>query len=267
MDINDLLLNSSKWYEKEKTRAPIQINKYKKQVEDTEKELNEAIANNETAFIIKEYQRILSEDIHTLQQYEELNTLLRKPNEDDIAYRVHHSQQFPQKIIDNLSHDDMLCFHGTTILGAKNILLSSSISSGADRFGRATSFDPPGKISVTNKDTAETSIRQYMRLTDNFCYPAGCLFVVTAKNKEEYDNLPSGWMIDNVDFKENPDRLVAVITTPENIARVRNWAKEGGIKTSKIMDFDDFINQYQQQNKQKSPFALSQIVQTRKQKE
>ncbi|MBQ7285122.1 MAG: hypothetical protein IJW72_02590, partial [Alphaproteobacteria bacterium] len=142
-----------------------------------------------------------------------------------------------------------------------------SISSGADRFGRATSFDPPGKISATNKDTAETSIRQYMRLTDNFCYPAGCLFVVTAKNKEEYDNLPSGWMIDNIDFKENSDRLIAVITTPENIARVRNWAKEGGIKTSKIMDFDDFISQYQQQNKQKSTPALSQIVQTRKQKE
>ena len=75
-------------------------------------------------------------------------------------------------------------------------------------------------ISATNMDTIETYVGLYMMLTDNYCYPSGCLFVIVAKNKDEYDNLSSGWMIDNVDFKENPKRLVAIITTPENIEKV-----------------------------------------------
>ena len=76
------------------------------------------------------------------------------------------------KIASNFSHDEMLCFHGTTIFGAKNIILSNSISSGANRFGRTTSYDPPGKISATNIDTIETSVGLYMRLNDNYCYPS-----------------------------------------------------------------------------------------------
>lgn len=146
----------------------------------------------------------------------------------------------------------MLCFHGTTIFGAKNILLSNTISSGADRLGRSTSFDGPGEISVTNKDTVETSVGIYMRLNDNYCYPAGCLFVIKAKDKDEYDKMPSKWTIKNVDFRKNPERLVSVITTPENLETVRTWAKDGNIDINKIIDFDTFTKAHQHQKKQRN---------------
>ena len=80
-----------------------------------------------------------------------------------------------------------------------------------------------------------------MHLVDDFYYPAGCIFVVTAKDQEEYKNLPSGWMICNVDFRKNPERLVAIISTPENMERLTQWANEGEIDSSKVMDFDKFI--------------------------
>ena len=267
MDISDLLQASLDWYEKEKTQAPIKINKYKKYVEDAEKELNEAISSNASAYIIKEYQKNLLEDEHNLKSYQELTSLLRMPDADDITYRLRQRDEFPKKIASNFSHDEMLCFHGTTIFGAKNIILSNSISSGANRFGRTTSYDPPGKISATNIDTIETSVGLYMRLNDNYCYPSGCLFVITAKNKEEYANLSSGWMIDNVDFKENPERLVAIITTPENIEKVSQWAKEGGIDTSKVMDFDSFIEKHQQQKDNVQMPMVQKLINAKRQKE
>ena len=123
------------------------------------------------------------------------------------------------------------------------------------------SFDGPGEISVTNKDTVETSVGIYMRLNDNYCYPAGCLFVIKAKDKDEYDKMPVKWTIKNVDFREDPERLVAVVTTPENIERVSGWAKDGGINTDKIMDFDTFIKIHQKQ-KTKNKEITTTIQQT-----
>lgn len=163
------------------------------QIEDTKNELNEAILNNAPSYIVKECQKNLISDEYVLRSYEEETSLLREPNEQDIEYRLNQGDQFPKKLANLLLHDNMLCFHGTTIFGAKNILLSNTISSGADRFGRSTSFDGPGEISVTNKDTVETSVGIYMRLNGNYCYPAGCLFVIKAKDKDEYDKMPSKW--------------------------------------------------------------------------
>lgn len=265
MDINDLFQLSMRWYEKEKIKTPIKINKYKTQVEDTKNELNEAILNNAPNYIIKEYQKNLISDEYALKSYEEESCLLRKPNKQDIEYRLNQRDQFPKKLANVLSHDDMLCFHGTTIFGAKNILLSNTISSGADRFGRSTSFDGPGEISVTNKDTVETSVGIYMKLNDNYCYPAGCLFVIKAKDKDEYDKMPVKWTIKNVDFKENPERLVAVVTTPENIERVSAWAKDSEINTDKIMDFDTFIKIHQKQKNKEITATIQQTVSNKRQ--
>ncbi len=230
-----------KYFAREKKKIPLEISVLEKDLNDIKQEYAAAVVKG-NQFIIKEYQRILNAKEYDLKSYEEQSELLREPQKQDIAYRLKQYQEFPEKAAQSISDDKMLCFHGTTIIGAKNIILSGGIFSGADRFGRSTSYDPPGKISVTNKDSVETSSRTYMRLIDNFCYPAGCLFVVSAKDKAEYQNLSSCWMIDNVDFKKNPERLVAIISTPENLERLRQWAKENGVDGSKVMDFEKFIH-------------------------
>ena len=239
-EIEDYFQKSLNHFDRRKKEVPITIAKLSKALNETEQEYKEALVNG-TKYIIKEYERILNQDKYKLENYKDISQLLREPQREDIEYRIRQFEEFPSQIAKKIADDKMLCFHGTTIVGAKNIMRTGEISSGADRFGRSTSFDPPGKISVTNKDTIDTSVRQYMRLIDDFCYPAGCIFVISAKNKEEYQNLSSGWMIDNVSFKNEPERLVAVISTPENMGRLKQWENEGGIDTSKIMDFDSFI--------------------------
>lgn len=192
--------------------------------------------------MIRGYQDILKEDEYELKTFEEKSSFLREPTKEDFTYRWQQCTEFSQKVARFADESEMLCFHGTDIFGARHILESGQISSGADRLGRATSYDPPGRISVTNKDTVYTSVDHYMNLTGNFLYPAGCLFVVKPKDKAEYDQLSStGWMIDNVNFKDNPDRLVAIITTPENIERINDWAQKSNIDTAKIMNFEGFI--------------------------
>lgn len=63
-------------------------------------------------------------------------------------------------------------------------------------------------------------------------------------------------MIKNVNFKENPDRLNAIITTPENIQKVTQWAQKSGIDTKKIVDFDGFIDKHNKQNEQNNILRL-----------
>lgn len=256
--ISDLLQNAIYAYQHEQKRIPVETAKYKKEIDEAEKELQAAIAAGDKRLIYG-YQDLLKQSKYDFISYQEGTSFLREPTKEDIQYRDRQRREFPQKAA-NLSEDMMFCFHGTVLKGAKHILSSGEISSGADRTGRATSFDPPGLISVTNKDTVDTSVGTYMNIDLSYCYPAGCLFVVTPANKGEYDALSStGWMIKNVDFKTQPDRLVSVVTTPENIDRVKMWAQRGGVDVSKVMDFDAFVRKYSSQNEKE----LSPVIQKR----
>ncbi len=244
MDItDDSLQKYINAYQSEKKRIPINLAQYQKEIEEAEKELQAAIAAGDKRLIYG-YQDILKQSKYNFYSYQETTSFLREPTKEDIQYRIRQRREFPKKI-ENLSENMMFCFHGTDLKGAKNILFSGEISSGADRTGKATSFDPPGRISVTNKDTVDTSVGTYMNIDASYCYPAGCLFVVTPADKDEYDALSrDGWMIKNVNFKTQPDRLVSVVTTPENIDKVKHWAQQGGIDVSKVMDFDAFVHKY-----------------------
>ena len=240
-EIEEIFQHCLNKYSVEKKRIPIEINRQKTAMAKDLEDYQKAIAENDRS-LIRGYQNMLRDKEYELKAYEEKSSFLREPTKEDISYRWQQCEGFSQKVAQYADENEMLCFHGTDIFGAKHIIESGKISSGADRLGHATSFDPPGKISVTNKDTVDTSVKNYMSLIGDFLYPAGCLFVVKPKDKPEYDKLSSsGWMIDNVDFKENPDRLVAIVTTPENIERVSQWAGKGGIDSSKVMLFEKFV--------------------------
>ena len=54
-------------------------------------------------------------------------------------------------------------------------------------------------------------------------------------------------LMGNVNFKQEPNRLYGIITTPENIERVSQWAKVSGVDLSKIHDFDEFAKLFEKQ--------------------
>lgn len=166
---------------------------------------------------------------------------VRPSTEEDKIYRLRQYDEFPQKI-GNVVQDDLpLRFHGCSIYAARDIIHSGEISSSVDRLGIETSYDVEGQVSVTTKQTIETTIRGYTDLVGNYDMPAGCVFVLLPKDEYDAKAGEKSMLMQNVSFKDEPDRLVSIITTPENIDKVTDWSQECGIDVSKIYDFDGFI--------------------------
>ena len=178
--------------------------------------------------------------------------LLRPRYEEDMAYRRRQYYQFASIIKEIVPDDLNLCFHGCPIFAAESIIKEGAISSSVDRLGVATSYDVEDQVSVTTKETLSTTIQGYAKLHDDLELPAGCIFVVTPKDENEVKSSKASMLIGNVNFKENPERLYSIITTPENIERVTKWAKESEIDTSKIHDYDGFVKEIVMEKEQEA---------------
>ena len=78
-------------------------------------------------------------------------------------------------------------------------------------------------------------------MTGNYELPAGCIFVLHPKNEQEVESSEC-LLIGNVNFKENPDRLFAIITTPENVELVKEWGRASNVDSNKVHDYENFKN-------------------------
>lgn len=181
---------------------------------------------------------------YALSQVEDQIEFLRPANDKDMEYRLRQYNEFAKKMKDLVPDDLPLRFHGCPIYTAKHIIESGELSSSVDRLGVETSYDTEGQVSVTTKDTLDTTIHGYTHLSDNSYLPAGCVFVVLPKDEMDA-KAGDSMLMGNVDFKSEPDRLYGIITTPENIERVSQWAKANGIDLSdKLYDFDSFAKTF-----------------------
>lgn len=165
---------------------------------------------------------------------------LRPANEEDIAYRLRQYDEFCEKISKEVPEDLPLRFHGCPIYTAKHILQDGEISSSVDRLGIETSYDTEGQISVTTRKTIDTTVRGYTDLVGNYNMPSGCIFVLLPKDEAD-EKIGNSLLMGNINFKDEPDRLVGIITSPENIENVKEWGSQIGIDSLKIKDFDDFV--------------------------
>jgi len=176
---------------------------------------------------------------YVLQQLKEQTEFSRPENEEDIAYRQRQYHEFPNLIKKIIPDDIPLRFHGCPINVAQHILRDGEISSSVDRLGITTSYDVEDQISVTTKDTIETTVMGYAGLAGDYNMPAGCIFVILPRDEKDAKSGDS-MLMSNVSFKQYPERLVSIITSLENLKRLSQWAQESGIDISKICDYDGF---------------------------
>lgn len=194
---------------------------------------------------LKIAQKTISSRKNALVQIEDQLEFLRPSDEKDMEYRLRQYDEFSKKMKDLIPENLPLRFHGCPIYTAKHIIESGEISSSVDRLGVETSYDTEGQISVTTKDTLDTTIQGYTHLSENFL-PAGCVFVLLPKDERDA-KAGDSMLMGNVNFQQEPNRLYGIITTPENIERVSQWAKLSGIDLSKIHDFDEFAKSFERQ--------------------
>lgn len=167
---------------------------------------------------------------------------LRPSSEADIKYRLRVMSDLPHAIQDATPDGLPLRFRGTHIYHAQSILQSQGASSSVDRLGIATSYDTADQVSVTTPNTFETTINGYTGLLEEEgCVPAGCVFVMLPSSEEEAKAGDSMLMY-NVNFQQHPEQLFAIMTSDENVPRVREWAAEAGVSEQKVVEFFEFTS-------------------------
>lgn len=173
----------------------------------------------------------------------ELELKFIRPNsQEDIDYRNRQYDNFTDELQSVLSSNLDMRFHGTSIYFAEQIIKSGTISSSADRYdGYIKSTDRKGEISVSNKQTLGITIRGWFSDLGAYrrCLPAGCVFALFPKDKED---ATLGYnIIHSVDFRQNPQQLFGVFTTPENIEQVKGWMNEAGFNPNSVYTFEGFL--------------------------
>jgi len=188
--------------------------------------------------------------VYALQQIKDQLTFLRPANEEDMRYRLRQYDEFHKIMKECIPEDLPLRFHGCKIYTAKYIIESGEISSSVDRLGIETSYDITGQISVTTKDTLQTTVQGYAGLNGTYELPGGCIFVLYPKDEFDAESGKS-MLMENVNIRKEPNRLFAIITTPENIEIVKNWCQEYDIDSSKVYDYDNFTMIFNKNNSKK----------------
>lgn len=175
--------------------------------------------------------------------------IMRPAIQEDIEYRLNVYNNFGREVGSILPKESPICFHGTEFCNIEKILQSGALSSSVDRFGYSTSYDVENQVSVTVVESLDVTIRGYTGLL-TYEEPAGCVFMVLPKDENEYNSSRMSMLIGNVDFRNEPERLVGILTTPENVEQIKNWCKQYGIDCApeNICTFDDFLEKNKANN-------------------
>ena len=83
-------------------------------------------------------------------------------------------------------------------------------------------------------------------MSDKFL-PAGCAFALLPQDKQD-DKLSASLLMNNVDFRTNPNQLYAIITTTENVGLVKQWCINNNVDTH-TLTFDEAVCQIEKDSK------------------
>lgn len=206
----------------------------KLKIQQTESQIKTVLGSGTSDLLLPELKFRLSNQMGKLQ-------FIRPNFAEDISYRERQISEFSHRIKKILPNSDLLVFHGTPIYNAQKIIQSGKIVSGKDLWGFSTSGDPSGQFSTTTKDNIRDTVLGHSDLNAFIGFlPAGVIFVIHPQNKQEYQMTQKKGRTFNINFRENPQRIHSLITTPENLDRIQDWLKQNG-HSYPVFDYDKFI--------------------------
>lgn len=218
------------------------IERFKKDIVNAERKLEEARAKFSEESEEVKYEK---DQVGRWKQCLENATLALKfvrPNsQEDMAYREGISgEDYSKKLQEVISPNLDLRFHGSPIYFTEQIIKSGKISSTADRYdGYIKSTDREGEISASTVKTLSRTIECFLDMSGIRSLPAGCIFAMYPK--DEADANYGLDLLHAVNFKENPEQLFGVFTTPENIEQVTKWMEKAGFQDKRVYTFEGFL--------------------------
>lgn len=189
----------------------------------------------------------IKETMLKINRFENAIHNLREMIPSDIEERKALFNNYAHEISRIIPDSVPLVFHGNKSIGTvETIMKNGGLFIPRERGINYISYAT--KIDVTNKHNISESLNfAEPGRGNNYYDPYGAIFVFMPK-PEEYERVITarGTLVnsgvDSINFREEPDRLIAIITTNENIERLKKVAREAGIDERKITTHEAFLN-------------------------
>jgi len=219
------------------------IDTQKASLEKCQSMYDEAIKNNEMKKI-EVYGNRVQKISKRIKELENQLVYMREDMPKDLEERKKIFQTFSKQVADSIPDGVPMVFHGNNdIATIYEILKSGGLKTPEERGEDFKSFAT--QIDVTNKYDVHVSV-EFAEPGLESSRPYGAIFAFYPKEDERYKALsnfgsevPEG--VQSIDFKEDDDRFVGIITTEENKERIQKWLQEFGIDDKKIYTHSEFI--------------------------
>lgn len=204
---------------------------------------DEAIENNETRKA-EVYGSRVEKIKRRINELENQLSYMREDIPGDLEERKKIRQSFSKQVAEIIPDGVPMVFHGNNdIATIYEILKSGGLKTPEERGVDFKSFAT--QIDVANKHDIHVPI-EFADPGIESARPYGAIFAFYPKKDEIYKGLgnfgsevPGG--VQSIDFKEDDDRFVGVITTEENKERIQKWLQEFGMDDKKIFTHSEFI--------------------------
>ncbi len=203
----------------------------------------EAIKNNET-IKAEIYASRVEKIKRRINELENQLSYMREDIPEDLEERKKIRQSFSQQVAEIIPDGVPMVFHGNNdIATIYEILKSGGLKTPEERGVDFKSFAT--QIDVANKHDIHVPI-EFADPGIESARPYGAIFAFYPKKDEIYkvledfgSEVPGG--VQSIDFKEDDERFVGVITTEENKERIQKWLQEFGMDDKKIFTHSEFI--------------------------
>lgn len=204
---------------------------------------DEAIKSNETRKVAVYGSRV--EKIkRRINELENQLSYMREDIPEDLEERKKIRQTFSKQVAKVIPDGIPMVFHGNNDIAAiYEILKTGGLKTPEERGVDFKSFAT--QIAVANKHDIHVPV-EFADPGIDSARPYGAIFAFYPKKDEIYKGLenfgsevPGG--VQAIDFKEDDDRFVGIITTEENKERIQKWLQEFGMDYKKIFTHLEFI--------------------------
>lgn len=233
MDINDL----KKYYVSIYEKGLVKLDDYRRK-------LDKAIFENNDVEIDRCNRRII-DMIDKIKERKTYIDFMRANSDEDLEERNIISHMFPQMIKTVIPDNIPLVFHGNRNIGVVlEIIKSGGLFTPEQRGVSEKSFAV--LIDVTYKSNIMVSC-EFAEPGMNSFMPYGAIFAFLPLENEIENVLNTGENsqviggVEGVNFREEPDRLIGIITTVENKERIRSCCLESGWPVDKVFTYQEFV--------------------------
>ena len=204
---------------------------------------DEAIKNNETRKA-EAYGSRVEKIKRRINELENQLSYMREDIPEDLEERKRIRQSFSKQVAEIIPDGIPMAFHGNNDIAAiYEILKTGGLKTPEERGVDFKSFAI--QIAVANKYDIHVPV-EFADPGIDSARPYGAIFAFYPKKDEIYKGLenfgsevPGG--VQSIDFKEDDDRFVGIITTEENKERIQKWLQEFGMDYKKIFTHLEFI--------------------------